>query len=92
MAVIKLRQVDHVKNERWILADVAGHPFITNLIASFSDHDSLYMLVNKSYSFYLPNLSLHTFSLNIALVVKFLLISVKLNASTKIVLASTLPR
>lgn len=29
-----------------MLADVAGHPFITTLITSFSDHDSLYMLVS----------------------------------------------
>ncbi|KAI0997650.1 hypothetical protein K3495_g10538 [Podosphaera aphanis] len=44
--VIKLKQVDHVNNERWILADIAGHPFITTLITSFSDHDSLYMLLD----------------------------------------------
>lgn len=44
--VIKLKQVDHVNNERWILADIAGHPFITSLITSFSDHDSLYMLLD----------------------------------------------
>ncbi|KAG6003119.1 hypothetical protein E4U21_002316 [Claviceps maximensis] len=44
--VIKLKQVEHVRNERSILADVAGHPFITNLLASFSDHDSLYMLLD----------------------------------------------
>lgn len=44
-AVIKLKQVDHVNHERSVLADVAGHPFITTLITSFSDNDSLYMLV-----------------------------------------------
>lgn len=44
--VIKLKQVDHVNHERSVLADVAGHPFITTLITSFSDHDSLYMLVS----------------------------------------------
>ncbi|KAK5990997.1 cAMP-dependent protein kinase catalytic subunit 3 [Cladobotryum mycophilum] len=44
--VIKLKQVDHVRNERAILADVAGHPFITNLLASFSDDTSLYMLLD----------------------------------------------
>lgn len=44
-AVIKLKQVDHVNQERQVLADVAGHPFITTLITTFSDHDSLYMLV-----------------------------------------------
>jgi hypothetical protein len=43
--VIKLKQVDHVNNERAVLADIAGHPFITTLITTFSDHDSLYMLV-----------------------------------------------
>ncbi|GAB0132492.1 hypothetical protein EsDP_00000926 [Epichloe bromicola] len=44
--VIKLKQVDHVRHERSVLADVAGHPFITSLLASFSDHDSLYMLLD----------------------------------------------
>lgn len=44
--VIKLKQVDHVNHEREVLADVAGHPFITTLITSFSDHDSLYMLLD----------------------------------------------
>ncbi|PBP20193.1 PcPKA2, PKA catalytic subunit [Diplocarpon rosae] len=44
--VIKLKQVDHVNHERSVLADVAGHPFITTLITSFSDHDSLYMLLD----------------------------------------------
>ncbi|KKK21975.1 hypothetical protein AOCH_006439, partial [Aspergillus ochraceoroseus] len=42
--VIKLKQVEHVRNERRTLADVSGHPFITTLIASFSDSQSLYML------------------------------------------------
>ena len=46
--VVKLKQVDHVNQEREVLADVAGHPFITTLITSFSDHDSLYMLVSAS--------------------------------------------
>lgn len=44
--VIKLKQIDHVRHERAVLADVAGQPFITNLLASFSDHDSLYMLLD----------------------------------------------
>jgi protein kinase A len=44
--VIKLKQIDHVRHERAILGDVAGHPFITTLLASFSDHDSLYMLLD----------------------------------------------
>lgn len=38
--------MDHVNHERSVLADVAGHPFITTLITSFSDHDSLYMLLD----------------------------------------------
>ncbi|PSS28090.1 hypothetical protein M430DRAFT_162973 [Amorphotheca resinae ATCC 22711] len=44
--IIKLKQVDHVNQERQVLADVAGHPFITTLITTFSDHDSLYMLLD----------------------------------------------
>lgn len=44
--VVKLKQIDHVRHERAILADVAGHPFITSLTASFSDRDSLYMLLD----------------------------------------------
>ncbi|PQE33520.1 hypothetical protein CJF32_00003405 [Rutstroemia sp. NJR-2017a WRK4] len=44
--IIKLKQVDHVNHERSVLSDVAGHPFITTLITSFSDHESLYMLVS----------------------------------------------
>jgi hypothetical protein len=43
--VIKLKQVEHVRNERNVLAAVAGHPFITTLITSFSDETTLYMLV-----------------------------------------------
>ena len=49
LIVIKLKQVDHVNHERSVLSDVAGHPFITTLITSFSDHDSLYMLVSLRY-------------------------------------------
>ncbi|KAK3311823.1 kinase-like domain-containing protein [Apodospora peruviana] len=44
--VIKLKQIDHVRHEREILADVSGHPFITSLVASFSDHDFLYLLLD----------------------------------------------
>jgi protein kinase A len=44
--VIKLKQVEHVRNERNVLAAVAGYPFITRLIASFSDETSLYMLLD----------------------------------------------
>ncbi len=45
--VIRLKQVEHIKNERNTLAAVAGHPFITTMITSFSDKDCLYMLVCK---------------------------------------------
>lgn len=44
-AVIKLKQVEHVRNENKTLGAVSGHPFITTLVASFSDDQSLYMLV-----------------------------------------------
>ena len=44
--VIKLKQIDHVRHERAILADVSGHPFITNLLASFSDHEFLYLVLD----------------------------------------------
>ncbi|QKX63546.1 uncharacterized protein TRUGW13939_10717 [Talaromyces rugulosus] len=43
--VIKLKQVEHVRNERRTLAAVAGHPFITSMITTFSDEQSLYMLL-----------------------------------------------
>lgn len=44
--VIRLKQVEHVRNERNVLAAVAGHPFITTMIASFQDTDTLYMLLD----------------------------------------------
>ncbi|KAI4778808.1 Pkinase-domain-containing protein, partial [Aureobasidium sp. EXF-8845] len=44
--VIRLKQVEHVRNERNVLAAVAGHPFITTMVASFQDQDSLYMLLD----------------------------------------------
>lgn len=43
--VIRLKQVEHIKNERNTLAAVAGHPFITTMITSFADKECLYMLV-----------------------------------------------
>lgn len=43
--VVKLKQVEHVRNERNVLASVVGHPFITQMLASFSDSHSLYMLL-----------------------------------------------
>lgn len=44
-SVIRLKQVEHVRNERNVLAKVAGHPFITTMVASFQSMDSLYMVV-----------------------------------------------
>ncbi|GAM36512.1 hypothetical protein TCE0_018r05663 [Talaromyces pinophilus] len=44
--VIKLKQVEHVRNERRTLSAVAGYPFITTLITTFSDDQSLYMLLD----------------------------------------------
>ncbi|KAL9596277.1 MAG: hypothetical protein Q9219_005907 [cf. Caloplaca sp. 3 TL-2023] len=44
--IIRLKQVEHIQNERNTLAAVAGHPFITTLITTFSDRDSLYMLLD----------------------------------------------
>lgn len=44
--VIRLKQVEHVRNERNVLAAVAGHPFITTMVASFQDADTLYMLLD----------------------------------------------
>ena len=70
LTVIKLKQVDHVNHERSVLADVAGHPFITTLITSFSDHDSLYMLVSDLPDPNLTGTSLTTHSLTTALVAK----------------------
>jgi protein kinase A len=55
-AVIKLEQVDHVRHERQILAEVQGHPFITDFVASFSDHDFLYILLD-----YVPGGELFTY-------------------------------
>jgi serine/threonine protein kinase len=54
--VIKLKQVEHVRNERRALAAVAGHPFITSLITSFSDDQCLYMLLE-----YCPGGEIFTF-------------------------------
>ncbi|KAI1922749.1 cytochrome c oxidase subunit 1 [Ophidiomyces ophidiicola] len=45
-AVIELKQVEHVRNENNALHAVAGHPFITTLVASFSDEECLYMLLD----------------------------------------------
>jgi hypothetical protein len=47
VSVIRLKQVEHVRNERNVLAKVAGHPFITTMVASFQSLDSLYMVVRS---------------------------------------------
>ena len=44
--IIKLKQVEHVRNERCTLGAVSGFPFITTLITTFVDNESLYMLVS----------------------------------------------
>ncbi|UPX09422.1 Non-specific serine/threonine protein kinase [Ascochyta rabiei] len=44
--VIRLKQVEHVRNERNVLAKVAGHPFITTMVASFQSMDALYMVLD----------------------------------------------
>ncbi|KAH6630380.1 kinase-like domain-containing protein [Chaetomium sp. MPI-SDFR-AT-0129] len=54
--VIKLKQIDHVRHERQILYDVKDHPFITQYVASFSDHDFLYILLD-----YVPGGELFTY-------------------------------
>lgn len=87
--MIKLKQVDHVNHERSVLADVAGHPFITTLITSFSDHDSLYMLVSLSLIQWIIS---NDFSLITALVVKYSHTYAKQNASMKTHLDSMLQR
>lgn len=92
LAVIKLKQVDHVNHERSILADVSGYPFITNLITSFSDNDSLYMLVSALSSLYRMRADNLINSLIFALAAKSSPTSVKQNDSTRTRLDSTLPK
>lgn len=41
--VIELKQVDHIKNEKDILASIQ-HPFIVNLLESFHDESNLYLV------------------------------------------------
>ncbi|KAF3480104.1 serine/threonine-protein kinase PRKX [Arthroderma uncinatum] len=54
--VIKLKQVEHVRNESKCLSKVAGHPFITTLVTTFSDELCLYMLLE-----YCPGGEIFTF-------------------------------
>lgn len=42
--VIRLKQVEHVRAEKQILASI-DHPFIVNLLATFQDEKRLYMLL-----------------------------------------------
>ena len=41
--VIKLKQIDHIKNEKEILATIQ-HPFIVNLLECFHDEKNLYLV------------------------------------------------
>lgn len=42
--IIRLKQVEHIKQEKGILARVT-HPFMVNLYSSFQDENNLYMLM-----------------------------------------------
>ncbi|KAL5604857.1 hypothetical protein BROUX41_001812 [Berkeleyomyces rouxiae] len=54
--VIRLKQVDHVRQELAILSAVADHPFITRLHGSFTDPDRLFLLLD-----YVPGGELFTY-------------------------------
>jgi len=41
--IIELKQIDHIKNEKNILAG-AQHPFIVNLVEAFQDKVNLYLV------------------------------------------------
>lgn len=41
--IIELKQIDHIKNEKNILAG-ANHPFIVNLVEAFQDKLNLYLV------------------------------------------------
>jgi serine/threonine protein kinase len=43
--IVRLRQVDHVKNERFIMSRVR-HPFVADLYATFQDSLNIYMLLS----------------------------------------------
>ena len=43
--VVRLKQVEHIKNEKAILGDVS-HPFIVVMYAAFQDERNLYMLLD----------------------------------------------
>ncbi|KAF8460299.1 kinase-like domain-containing protein [Kalaharituber pfeilii] len=44
--VIRLKQCEHTRNERTILYHCRRHPFITRLVDSWSDWNSLYLLLD----------------------------------------------
>ncbi|KAF3216749.1 serine/threonine protein kinase, AGC [Orbilia oligospora] len=46
--VVKLKQVEHVLNERMLLSVSRPQPFIVDLFASWSDRENLYMLLEYS--------------------------------------------
>ncbi|KAG2451162.1 hypothetical protein HYH02_003770 [Chlamydomonas schloesseri] len=46
VAVIRENQVQHVLDERAMLARVAGYPFLINLLASFQDTDNIYLVMD----------------------------------------------
>ncbi|KAF3917052.1 hypothetical protein ABW21_db0208871 [Orbilia brochopaga] len=46
--VVKLKQVEHVLNERMLLSVARPQPFIVDLYASWSDKENLYMLLEYS--------------------------------------------
>ncbi|KAF3919757.1 Phototropin-2 [Dactylellina cionopaga] len=46
--VVKLKQVEHVLNERMLLSVSRPQPFIVDLYASWSDRENLYMLLEYS--------------------------------------------
>ena len=41
--IIELKQIDHIKNEKNLLASIS-HPFIVNLLEAFQDEQNLYLV------------------------------------------------
>ena len=91
-AVIRLKQVEHVRNERNTLAAIAGHPFITTMITSFSDRDCLYMLVSVAGNWTVTDVLLIRDSSIIVPAARFLHIYEEQDGSTNRRLGSTLQR
>jgi len=44
--VVRMKQVEHTRNERMLLHLVRGHPFIVNLWGTFQDSQNLYMIMD----------------------------------------------